>query len=193
MSEVSAYGMTEVVAVDSTQTVVVAGDSSTVVVPNDTPVVVLSGLMGPPGVAGASQLSALTDVDFSTPPASGNVLAYDNASSKWKPAQDGRTWPTPRDLSLSGDATATFTAVDGTSNVSAILSLATVNSNVGSFGTAVAVPTIVVNAKGLITAITTNLIPAATASVLGLASFNNTEFIVSNGAVSLNFVDGGTY
>lgn len=193
MSEVVEYRITEVVAVDSTQTVVVAGESPTVVVPSNTPAVVISGMMGPPGAAGTSQLSLLTDVDFSTPPSPGNVLAYDNTVSKWKPATDNRTWPTPRDLVITGDASATFSAVDGTSNVSASLSLATVNNNVGTYGSSVAVPVIVVNAKGLITAITTSLIPAATASSIGLASFNSTEFNVSNGAVSLNFVDGGTY
>lgn len=55
-------------------------------------------------------------------------------------------WATARDLSLTGDATATLTAVDGSANVSAALTLATVNSNVGTY------TKVTVNAKGLVTA-----------------------------------------
>ena len=50
--------------------------------------------------------------------------------------------------------------------------LATVNSNVGVFGSSTAIPTITVNAKGLITAISTNVViaPAGTLSGATLAS-----------------------
>lgn len=58
-------------------------------------------------------------------------------------------WATARDLSLTGDATATLASVDGSANVSAALTLATVNSNVGTFLKTT------VNAKGLVTAATT--------------------------------------
>lgn len=53
---------------------------------------------------------------------------------------------TARDLSLTGDGTATIAGFDGTANVSGALTLATVNSNVGTF------TKITVNAKGLATA-----------------------------------------
>lgn len=56
------------------------------------------------------------------------------------------TWATARDLSLTGDATATLASVDGSANVSAALTLATVNSNVGTF------TKLTVNGKGLVTA-----------------------------------------
>ena len=162
-------------------------------------------------------------------------------------ASSANKWETARNLSLTGDATATLTAVDGTAAVSAAitlatvnsnvgtfnnvtvnakglvtaastvayltanetitasgdatgsgttalaLTLATVNSNVGAFGTATSVPTVTVNAKGLVTAVTTNAIPTATTSVLGLASFDTTEFTVTAGAVTIKMVDGGTY
>jgi len=55
-------------------------------------------------------------------------------------------WATARDLSLTGDGTATLTAVDGSANVSAALTLATVNSNIGTY------TKITINAKGLATA-----------------------------------------
>ena len=64
-------------------------------------------------------------------------------------------WATARNLSLTGDATATLSAVDGTAAVSASLTLATVNSNVGSFGGTTAIPVLTVNAKGLVTAAST--------------------------------------
>jgi hypothetical protein len=59
------------------------------------------------------------------------------------------TWETARDLSLTGDATATLASVNGSANVSAAITLATVNSNVGTFLKTT------VNAKGLVTAATT--------------------------------------
>lgn len=58
-------------------------------------------------------------------------------------------WATARNLSLTGDGTATLSAVDGSANVSAALTLATVNANVGTFLKTT------VNAKGLVTAATT--------------------------------------
>ena len=58
-------------------------------------------------------------------------------------------WATARDLSLTGDGTATLASVDGSANVSAAFTLATVNSNVGTYLKTT------VNAKGLVTAATT--------------------------------------
>jgi flavin-binding protein dodecin len=55
------------------------------------------------------------------------------------------------------------------------------------------VPSFTVNAKGLITAASTNAIPLATISVKGLASFDSTQFSVTSGAVSIYQVDGGAY
>jgi hypothetical protein len=108
-------------------------------------------------------------------------------------ADTASKWITARDLSLTGDATATLSSVDGSAAVSAALTLATVNSNVGSFGSSTSVPTVTVNAKGLVTAVTTNNIPTATTSVLGLASFDATQFTVTSGAVSISVIEGGSY
>jgi hypothetical protein len=99
---------------------------------------------------------------------------------------------TARAISASGDASWTVN-FDGSAAASGTLTLATVNANVGSYGTGTAIPTVTVNAKGLVTAISTTAVPTATTSVLGLASFNSTEFTVAAGAVSIAQVDGGTY
>lgn len=108
-------------------------------------------------------------------------------------ATTATTWATARNLSLTGDATATLTSVDGSAAVSAALTLATVNSNVGSFGNSTTVPNFTVNAKGLITAAGSTAIPTATTSVNGLASFDSTNFSVTSGLVAIIGVDGGTY
>jgi hypothetical protein len=64
---------------------------------------------------------------------------------------------TSRTIAFTGDATASG-SFDGSANYSQALTLATVNSNVGSFGSTSAVPVITVNAKGLITAVSTSTI-----------------------------------
>lgn len=79
-------------------------------------------------------------------------------------------WTTPRNLSLSGDGTATLTGVDGSGNVSAAFTLANVNANVGSFGSASQVTTFTVNSKGQITA------AAAVAIAIGAAAVSSGTF-----------------
>jgi hypothetical protein len=114
----------------------------------------------------------------------GNLVGNADTASKWF---------TARNLGLTGDATASLVGVDGSANISAALTLATVNSNIGNFGDAVTVPTVTVNAKGLVTAVTQTAIPTASTTVKGLASFDTTQFTVSNGAVFLTTIDAGTY
>jgi len=63
--------------------------------------------------------------------------------------------------SVSGDATLVNTGA---------LTLATVNSNVGSFGSSTAIPAITVNAKGLITAVSTNTVAPAIGNITGLGT-----------------------
>jgi len=99
---------------------------------------------------------------------------------------------TARAITATGDASWTVN-FDGSAVVSAALTLATVNSNVGAFGSATAVPTVTVNAKGLVTAVSTTAIPTATTSVNGLASFDSTIFTVTGGLVTVATLDGGTY
>lgn len=99
---------------------------------------------------------------------------------------------TARAISTTGDASWTVN-FDGSAAASAAITLATVNSNVGTFGNGTTIPAITVNAKGLVTAVAATAIPTATSSILGLASFDNTNFTVTAGAVSIASIDGGTY
>ena len=94
-------------------------------------------------------------------------------------------WTTARDLTISGDATATFNDVDGSSDVNAILTLATVNNNVGSFGSSTAIPIITVNGKGLVTGVST----ANISTQLNIAGDTGTD-TVSLGADTLTFTGG---
>ncbi len=137
------------------------------------------------------------------------TLTYTSANDRWNFNKDlvvanvygdlvgnaatATKWATARNLSLTGDATATLSSVDGSAAVSAALTLATVNSNVGSYGDSVTVPSFTVNAKGLVTAASSTAIPTATTAVKGLASFDSTIFTVTAGAVTITQVDGGTY
>lgn len=67
---------------------------------------------------------------------------------------------TGRTISISGDLTYTSPSFDGTGNVTAAGTLATVNSNVGSFTNA----SVTVNAKGLVTAASSGTAPVTSVS-----------------------------
>jgi hypothetical protein len=77
-------------------------------------------------------------------------------------------------LSFIGDVTGT-----GTTGSDTTLTLATVNTNVGAYGSSTSVPTITVNAKGLVTAASQTAIPTATSSVNGLLT--STDWSTFNG------------
>ena len=83
---------------------------------------------------------------------------------------------------ITGDATSAGSSFDGSANNTNALTLATVNSNVGSFGSATAAPAITVNAKGLVTAVTTNTITPAVGSITGLGTGVGTALAVNVGS-----------
>lgn len=89
-------------------------------------------------------------------------------------AATATAWATARNLSLTGDGTATLASVDGTAAVSAAFTLATVNSNVGSY------TKVTVNGKGLVT--------AATAAVLADLGATTADFSM-NGYKLTNLAD----
>ena len=91
---------------------------------------------------------------------------------------------TGRTIGMTGDMTWTSAAFDGSGNVTGTGTLATVNSNVGSFGGATAVPVITVNAKGLVTAVST----ASISSALTIGADSGSDDTVTIGTDTLNFV-----
>lgn len=74
---------------------------------------------------------------------------------------------TGRTISISGDLTYTSPSFDGTGNVTAAGTLATVNSNVGSFGSSTSIPSFTVNGKGLVTAASGNAVIAPAGTLTG--------------------------
>ena len=132
------------------------------------------------------------------------TITYTSANDRWNLNKDlvvtnlygnastASALQTARSITVTGDASWSV-SFSGASDVSAALTLTTVNANTGSFGDSVTVPNFTVNAKGLITAAGSAAIPTASTSVLGLASFSSTNFSVAAGAVTISAVDGGTY
>ena len=100
-------------------------------------------------------------------------------------AATATAWATARNLSLTGDATATLTAVDGTANVSAALTLANTAVTAGSYGSATEIPTFTVDAKGRLTAAGTASI--ATSLDITDGSNNNTVDLLND---TLTFTGG---
>jgi len=98
------------------------------------------------------------------------------------------TIPAARMPAMTGDATSSAGAV--------ALSLATVNSNVGTFGNSTTVPVITVNAKGLVTAVSTATISGGsdpwTWSKLG-ADVANSTVTLATGNLSFTAAANTTY
>lgn len=89
---------------------------------------------------------------------------------------------------LTGDVTA------GPGSGSQVATLATVNSNVGTFGSSTSIPTFTVNAKGLITAASSNVVvaPAGTLTGTTLASNVVTSSLTTVGTIGSGVWNGTT-
>lgn len=121
-------------------------------------------------------LAYMDDIPTSIPGNSGTATAL----------QTGRTIGI-----ITGDAVSTGSAFDGTGDNSNSLTLATVNPNVGTFGSATKSVTTTVNAKGLITAITEQTLTPAIGSVTGLGTGIATAAAVNVGTAGSMVINGG--
>ncbi|NBV28508.1 S-layer family protein, partial [bacterium] len=93
---------------------------------------------------------------------------------------------TGRTVAITGDLTYTSGSFNGTGNVTGVGTLATVNSNVGSFGSQTLIPVVTVNAKGLVTAVTTAAVGTAL-TVTGDSGSENIDLLTESLTIS-----GGT-
>lgn len=82
---------------------------------------------------------------------------------------------TGRTIAITGDLTYTSPSFDGSGNVTAAGTLATVNSNVGSFGGSNSIPTFTTNAKGLTTA-AGSVTPSIPASEITTGTFGTGNY-----------------
>lgn len=114
--------------------------------------------------------------------ASGNFIANSITSALVGNASTATQLQTARTIALTGDATASG-SFDGSANYSQAITLATVNSNVGTFGSSVSIPVVTVNAKGLVTAVTT----ASITTTLQLAGMGTTTGSVALASGTLTF------
>ncbi len=70
------------------------------------------------------------------------------------------------------------------------MTLATVNSNVGSFGSSTAIPALTVNAKGLVTAASTNVVIAPAGTLTGTTLASN---VVTSSLTTVATIGAGTW
>lgn len=127
-----------------------------------------------------SLLDDLSDVDVPSP-ADGDVLTFVNGTGNWEavaPSASGIT-------QLTGDVTA------GPGSGSQAATLATVNGDVGTFGSANKIPVIDVNAKGLITAVTEVNPTVDVNAITGLGTGVATALAVNVGTAGAFVVNGG--
>jgi hypothetical protein len=101
-----------------------------------------------------------------------------NSAGNQNTTGSAATLTTARTVAITGDLAYTSGSFDGSANVTGTGTLATVNSNVGTFGSTTAVPVITVNAKGLVTSVTTENIA--------------TSFTVAGGSGSPAVIAGGS-
>ncbi len=97
---------------------------------------------------------------------------------------------TGRTISITGDLSYTSPAFDGSGNITAAGTLAIVNGDVGDFGSASLIPTITVNAKGLITGVSTNDVVAPAGTLTGTTLANT---VVTSSLTSVGTITSGVW
>tara|TARA_X000001382_G_C3176043_1_gene181010 strand:+ start:2887 stop:4599 length:1713 start_codon:yes stop_codon:yes gene_type:complete len=138
-----------------------------------------------PGAGSAIVLDGTISVDAGVVTGATSITSTAFVGALTGNAATATKWATARNLSLTGDATATFSSVDGTAAVSTAITFATVNSNVGTFGSTTAIPVVTVNGKGLVTAVST----AALSTSFTISADSGSDDTFNNGG-TLTFTGG---
>ena len=114
--------------------------------------------------------------------ASGNFSAGNITANLFGNANTATSWQTTRNINVSGDASGTAT-INGTADSNVALTLATVNSNLGTFGGTTNIPVLTVNAKGLVTSAANVAVSSSftIAGDTGTDLFNNGETLTFTG------------
>lgn len=133
------------------------------------------GTLGEYVVSGSGNVAMTTSPTFVTPilgtPTSGNLANCTFPTLNQSTTGSAATLTTSRTIGIAtGDVTSAGSAFNGSANNTNAYTLATVNSNVGTFGSATQVGTFTVNGKGLITAASNTTITPAVGSITGLAT-----------------------
>ncbi len=129
----------------------------------------------------------LTSPTLTTPalgtPSSGTLTNCTFPTLNQNTTGSAATLITGRTIAITGDLTYTSGSFNGSGNVTGTGTLATVNANVGTFGSGGAIPTITVNAKGLITGVTTTAVTSGT-TITDDTSTNASIFLTFTSATS---------
>ena len=129
----------------------------------------------------------LTSPTLTTPalgtPSSGTLTNCTFPTLNQNTTGSAATLITGRTIAITGDLTYTSGSFNGSGNVTGTGTLATVNANVGTFGSGGAIPTITVNAKGLITGVTTTAVTSGT-TITDDTSTNASRFLTFTSATS---------
>lgn len=169
------------VSFDGTAAITVTADASTL-----TSSTLASGVTAS-SLTSVGTLAALTV----TAPITGSVTG--SSGSTTGNAATATALATGRTIAITGDLAYTSPSFDGTSNVTAAGTLATVAS-AGTSGGSTAIPIVTINAKGLTTSITTAAViaPAGTLSGNTLASGVTASSLTSLGTIANLAVTAGT-
>ena len=149
------------------------------------------------GTLGVTGLSTLATVDINGGAIDGTVIGANSAAAITATTITGTSLVGPltgnastataletaRSITIDGDVDASATNFDGTGNITLTTTLDTVNSNVGSFGSATAIPVLTVNGKGLVTAAST----AAITTTLTVGADSGSNDTVALASDTLNF------
>jgi hypothetical protein len=129
---------------------------------------------------------------FTTPlQLSGNTVSITQATTSTNGYLSSTDWNTFNNKQPAGSYITALTGdVTASGPGSAAATLATVNSNVGSFGSSTSIPSFTVNAKGLITAASGNAVVAPAGTLSG-TTLNST--VVSSSLTSVGTISSGTW